>query len=499
MNMRIMISLVLAAAALAVGLAGGYWLAGTGGDAPPAAGEGAELPHRAGPFRLDVNVDPTTPVVGDNTLTVRLADRGGDPVTGARIEAVAEMPAMGAMPAMRAPADMSEIRPGLYRGTFEPSMDGAWPLSLTIQKEGLGRAKVSFDLATGRSGLRPASGFDNGGDDGGDDAGDEGEPAPEGTVTVDARRRQLIGVRTGEAAVRSMTRSIRAIGSVAFDETRMADVSLKYEAWVGELHADYVGKRVERGEVLFTVYSPDLYAAQREYLETLRRAGAHSDLSEAARQRLEFWDVSDDFVRELESRGEPLKYVPVRAPIAGTVVTKNVVAGTAHKAGMTLLRIADLSRVWIEAEVYEADVALVEPGMSASVSLSYLPGEPIEGRVDYVYPYLEGGTRTGRLRIALNNPQGRLRPDMYAEVRLAVALGERLAVPEEAVLIAGERRFVFEDLGKGRLAPRRVTTGRRSEGWVEILEGLEPGDRVVTSGNFLVAAESRLKAGLDQW
>ncbi len=222
-------------------------------------------------------------------------------------------------------------------------------------------------------------------------------------------------------------------------------------------------------------------------------------MTDAARQRLEFWDVSDDFVRELEARGEPVKYVPVRAPVSGTVVTKNVVAGTAHEAGRTLLRIADLSRVWIEAEVYEADVALIEPGMSASVTFPYLPAERIEGTVDYVYPYLEGGTRTGRLRISVDNPIGRLRPDMYAEVRLAVPLGERLAVPEEAVLIAGERRFVFEDLGKGRLAPRRVVTGRRSEGWVEILEGLEPGDRVVTSGNFLVAAESRLKAGLDQW
>ncbi len=286
MNMRIMISLLLAAAALAVGLAGGYWLAGTGGDASPSAGEGAELPYRAGPFRLDVNVDPTTPVVGDNTLTVRVADSGGEPVTGARIEAMAEMPAMGAMPAMRAPADMSEIRPGLYRGTFEPAMEGAWPLTLTIQKQDLCRAKVSFDLATGRSGLRPASGFDSGGNDRDADAGDERETAPEGTVTVDARRRQLIGVTTGKAAVRSMTRTIRAIGSVAFDETRMADVSLKYEAWVGELHADYVGKRVERGEVLFTVYSPDLYTAQREYLETLRRGSQRLDRCRPAAARV---------------------------------------------------------------------------------------------------------------------------------------------------------------------------------------------------------------------
>jgi Cu(I)/Ag(I) efflux system membrane fusion protein len=163
------------------------------------------------------------------------------------------------------------------------------------------------------------------------------------------------------------------------------------------------------------------------------------------------------------------------------------------------MRIADLSRVWVEADVYESELALVQPGMPVTVVLPYLPGRTFDGTVDYLYPYLEGQSRTGRIRVVLDNPDGVLKPDMYAEVKLKADLGERLTVPEEAVIISGETRVVFEDLGGGRLAPRIVQTGQRADGRIEILSGLELGDRVVTSGNFLIASESRLKAGIKQW
>jgi len=449
--------------------------------------------YAAGPYRFAVELKPSAPVVGKNALTVRLKDETGEPLSGAAIRAVAVMPAMGTMPAMRAPAEMRETAPGIYVGTFEPSMEGAWPLTLTLQAPELPERTVSFDMATAREGLRPSSGIDSGG------GGSAQESAPAGTINVDARRRQMIGLTTAVASLQPLTRTVRAVGRVTYDETQLADISLKYEAWVGELKADFIGKRVKKGEVLFTVYSPELYAAQQEYLETYRRAGHGGDLLDAARQRLQFWDVSDAFINELARRGTPQRYVPVRAPRDGTVVTKNVVEGTAHRGGMTLLRIADLSRVWIEAEVYEADLPLVQPGMDASVTLPYLPETVLTGRVEYVYPYLEGKTRTARLRVSFPNATGVLKPDMYAEVKLIASLGERLAVPEEAVLIAGEQRFVFEDLGNGQLAPRRVKTGYRADGLVEIREGLDAEDRVVTSGNFLIASESRLKAGLEQW
>jgi len=459
-------------------------------------------PYRAGPFKLGVSISPEKPVVGDNILRIVLRTRGNAPVTDAEIDAVAEMPAMGAMPAMRAPAELQEIRPGLYEGTFEPAMAGAWPLTIEIDKPGLGSTRVSFDLAADRAGLQLTSGaaFAGGADSA--SAGDAAnEAAPPGTVTLDSRRRQLIGVTTGEASLRPLTRTIRAYGRVIVDERRVSDISLQFDAWVGELAADFLGAPVREGEAVFTIFSPDLYAAQQEYLDIVRRKAenAPGELVTAARQRLRFWGMRAEQIETLAQAGRPMAYVPILAPQDGTVVEKNVVEGTGVKAGSTVLRIADLSEVWVEAEVYETDIALLSEGMTAEVRLPYLPGETRRGRIEFVYPYLEDKTRTGRLRLSLPNPDGALKPEMYAEVRLEVFLGEVLTVPDEAVIVAGQIRVVFEDLGAGRLAPRRVRTGRRAGGYVEILDGLEPGARIVTSGNFLIASESRLKAGLEQW
>lgn len=469
------------------------WLSGD--DVATTDGPLLQPAYRSGSFQLDIDLDPETPRVGKNTLTLVLLDNAGRPVSDAAIKAVAEMPAMGAMPAMQAPADMAEIEPGLYRGSFEPSMEGSWPLTLRIQAPGMAARQINFDLATGREGLQLASGATRIGG-GGDVVVDE---VPPGTVTLDNRRRQLIGIRTAEAQATTMTRTIRAEGRITYDETRLADISLKFDAWVGELYANYVGVEVDKGQSLFTVYGPALLAAQQEYLELKRRRSASQTLLAAARKRLELWDMTAREITTLEKRQEPFDYVTMHAPLSGTVVTKNVVEGTAHKAGMTLLRIADLSRVWVEADIYEGELPLVTVGMPVTVTLPYLPGRQFEGRVDYVYPYLDGASRTGRVRLAVDNPEGVLKPDMYAEVRLQASLGERLAVPEEAVIIAGDLRVVFEDLGEGRLAPRKVQTGQRAGGLIEIIEGIEAGDKVVTSGNFLIASESRLKVGMEQW
>lgn len=499
----ILLALLLALTAAA---GGGYWLATQGpgfnldaNNDKTAAGTrsekmatSAELPYRSGPFRFDIAVKPEAPVVGENTLILKLADTAGEPVRDARIRAIAEMPAMGAMPAMRAPAEMQEVAPGVYKGTFKPSMEGAWPLSIRIQAES-GTAQFGFDLATGRKGLRPVSGINqiNG-------SGTATESAPAGTITVDARRQQLIGVTFGQAKIRELSRSIRAVGRITYDETRVTDVSLKYDAWIGQLEADYVGETVKRGQLLFTIYSPALYSAQQEYLDIRRRASS-GPLLAAARQRLKLWNLADSTVEALAKRGKPFEYVPVYAPASGTLVEKNVVAGSAQKAGTTLLRIADLSRVWVEAEVYESELPLVHEGQQASVTLPYLPGQSFQTTIDYIYPTLKARSRTGRVRLTLPNSDSLLKPDMYVEVKLDVPLGERLSVPTEAVLVAGETRVVFEDLGNGQLAPRRVKTGQRTEDYVEILEGLETGDRVVTSGNFLIASESKLKSGIKQW
>ena len=448
--------------------------------------------QQAGPFRLRVSVDPQAPEIGENRVLVEVTDHNGVPVTAAQIDVFATMRAMGAMPEMRVSAAIEETAPGRYEGPFTLPMDGSWPLTLQISTEDLGQATLLFEMATRRTGLQLVSGGQP------TSPGPATDELPIGTITLDARRRQTIGLKTDEVRRVPMQRRVRTVGSVTYDETRLSDVALRFDAWIGELNADYIGAQVEEGETLFTVYGPDLLAAQQEYLEVKRRLGTGA-LVNAALRRLQLWSMTDTEIATLDRRGTPLDYVPIAAPRSGTVVMKNIVSGTAHRAGMTLLRIADLSHVWVEAEIYEADLGIVTLGMAATVTLPYLPTQSFEGTVDYVYPFLDEESRTTRVRVELDNSDALLRPDMYADVTLDIDLGARLVVPVEAVIFAGERRVVFEDLGGGLLAPRYVQTGFRSDGQIEIVDGLEIGARVVTSGTFLIAAESRLQSGLDQW
>jgi Cu(I)/Ag(I) efflux system membrane fusion protein len=329
-----------------------------------------------------------------------------------------------------------------------------------------------------------------------------------GVVIVDQARRQLIGVETAAVSRRALAASIRAVGRVAFDETRLADVSVKYRGWIGRLHADEPGQAVRKGDPLFTLYSPELYAAQQDYLTALasqRAAGGTTApqradyLVRASRERLRLWDLAPAQIEGLATSGEPVEHIPILSPVSGFVLEKNVVAGSVVEPGMKLFRIAGLDRVWVEAEVYESELARVEVGQSALVTFPYLPGKSYPGRVGFVSPFLDAASRTGRVRVELANPGLELKPDMYANVELASDLGERLVVPEESVLYAGPRSFVFVDLGEGRLQPRRVELGVEQGEWVEVLSGLAEGDTVVTSGNFLIAAESRLKAAIEQW
>ena len=209
--------------------------------------------------------------------------------------------------------------------------------------------------------------------------------------------------------------------------------------------------------------------------------------------------MSSGQIKQLERRGKALEKVPIVSPANGYVIEKNVVEGGRIEQGTRVYRIADLSRVWIDAEVYESDLPHIRIGQTATVKLPYVPNLAFDGRVDYIYPTLRGATRTGRIRITLENPDLALKPDMYADVTLEVELGERLAVPDSAVIYTGPRRLVFVDLGEGRLRPSEVTVGVHAQGYYEIIEGLEPGDVVVTSGNFLIAAESRIRSASEYW
>lgn len=485
--------LVAVAAAGLLVMAAAAWLLLSSPQEDAAIVTPGDMPrYRAAGLEIGVTTEPETPRVGENRLIVDIRTPAGEPVRGLAIGAHAEMPAMGAMPAMRAPAGMREAAPGRYVGSFDIPMRGPWPLMVSFGSPDGSQVRLQFDLATGREGLTLASGAEA--------AGGAAAPvdADAHVITVDTRRRQTIGVETGKAALRDLTKSIRAVGTVTFDERLLSHITLKFDAFIGDLKADYMGSAVEEGQVLFTVYSPALLAAQQEYLEMLRRGSGDAVLA-AARQRLTLWNLGDAAIAALEERGTPQAYVPILAPRSGTIIERNIADGSAAPTGQTLLTIADLSRVWIEAEVFEGDLPLVREGMRAIVNLPYLPDRTFMGTVDYVYPWMDGDSRTGRIRLTVDNAAGAFKPDMYAEVALQASLGRRLTVPEEAIIFAGENRIAFVDLGGGRLKPVRVRTGYRADGFIEITEGLSPGDTVVTSANFLISAEARLKTALDQW
>ena len=329
-----------------------------------------------------------------------------------------------------------------------------------------------------------------------------------GTITLSADRRQEIGVRTAPAEMKLVHKTLRAVGRIAYDETGLAEVSTKVGGWIETLYADATGMKVTRGAPLFTIYSPELYSAQEEYLTALKsQATARQSpapdradyLVEAARNRLSLLDVSETQLQQIAALGKPIKGLPFLSPVSGYIIEKNVVAGASVEPKAVLFRIADLDHVWIEAEFYGSELELVKVGAEAMVSFPYLSGQHVLGKVAYVYPYLDPNSRTGRVRIELPNRGLELKPDMYANVELAVDLGDRLMVPKTAVLPAGDRQFVFLDLGQGRLRPQRVETGAEAGDDIEITSGLEPGDPIVVSGNFLIAAESRLKTALEQW
>lgn len=475
--------------------AGGTPIGAVSGNAVGTAADSGMPRYRAGNLEIAIDIDPHTARVGDNKLMIEVRDEAGNPIPGIDVDAFAQMPAMGAMPAMRAPADLKEMDPGRYEGSMNLSMRGEWPLTVEIMDPQGGDKRLQFDLATDREGLMIAAGATP--------VGGAVQPADDANViTIDNRRRQMIGVELGEATHRDLVKSIRAVGEVTFDERLLSQVTLKFDGYIGDLKADYVGAEVTKNQVLLTVYSPELLAAQHEYLETVKRrggTGSQDGLLHASRQRLRLWDMSAEDIQALERRGVPEDYVAIYAPRSGTLIERNIADGSAAKMGQTLLTIADLSRVWVEAEVFEADLELVRVGMSADITLPYLPGRTYPATVEYVYPYLEGKSRTGRIRLSLENPDGELKPDMYTQVALKADLGNRLSVPEEAIIVAGESRVVFVDLGGGRLKPVRIKAGRNAQGFVEVLEGLSAGDSVVTSGNFLIASETRLKTGIDQW
>lgn len=333
-------------------------------------------------------------------------------------------------------------------------------------------------------------------------------PGTANTVVISQEKLQSIGVRFEPAQRRSLERLIRTVGRAEIDERRLARVNIKLEGWIQDLGVNFTGEKVERGQLLFTLYSPELLATQREYLLAIKAADILKNnpsvraidnslsLVESSKQRLRLWDITDAQIQELERIGEASKTVAFYSPISGTVIKKTAVAGMKVSPGEEMYTISDLSQLWILADIYEYELPFIRIGQSAVVSLSYDPGRVVNGRVAFIYPSLDPETRTAKVRFEVPNPGERLKPEMYANVELKIPLGKRLAVPREAVLESGERHVIFINHGEGKLEWRNAKLGVQAGDWVEILEGLKEGEQIVTSANFLIDSESRLKSAI---
>ncbi len=324
----------------------------------------------------------------------------------------------------------------------------------------------------------------------------------QGIVSVDATRRQLIGVRTAIVTESPMRRTFRAFGEVSYDESSQTEVNLKVRGWITKLYVNQTGQHVSRGQALFELYSPELYEAQRDFLLASRAldAGVTIDgLASASRQRLHLLGMSDAQVDGIAKSRIPMENVTFAAPASGVVIEKNVVQGASVEPGMRLYRMAALSKVWVEAEVYEADLVNVHTGQRADVTLDHVDGRTYDAKVAYVYPAIDPKSRTGRVRVELANKDLELHPGMVATVTLSADLGSRIQIPVAALVYTGPRRLVFVDLGQGHFKPLEVRIGMESEGMVEVLSGLHPGDVVVVSGAFLIAAEARISTASKYW
>ena len=336
----------------------------------------------------------------------------------------------------------------------------------------------------------------------------EGHDMSSGSVNVSPEKQQLVGIRTAVAEIKPLVKKIRTVGIVTYDETKVAQVFTKVEGWIETLFVNYTGKLVEKGQPLFTLYSPDLVATQEEYLLALQakeslassslqeiRAGSAS-LLEASRRRLSLWDISDEQIQELQRSRKLTKTLTFYSPSSGFVIKKEAAQGMKVMPDKELYTITDLSAVWVNADIYEFDLATVRLGQKATIALSYFPGQTFSGKVSWISPVLEEKTRTTKVRLEFANRDFKLKPEMYANVEIEVDAGKKLAIPDEAVLDSGLRKIVFIDKGEGRYAPAEVKLGSKFDGYYEVLAGLSPGERIIASASFLLDSESRLKEAM---
>jgi Cu(I)/Ag(I) efflux system membrane fusion protein len=349
-------------------------------------------------------------------------------------------------------------------------------------------------------------------------------------VEISPEQQRLIGVKTVKVTQKPLQKVIRTVGRVEADERKLATVNTKVEGWIEKLYVNYTGRYVKKGEPLAEIYSPELLATQQEFIGTLKWAGrqpgaAHPESAihgehaqkpsatgpepvselkqmiardaaasvEASRQRLRLWDISSEQIRKLEETGNPVRTLTLYSPVSGFITQKMAVQGMKVMPGEKLFDVADLSTLWMIADIYEYELSLIRVGQPARITLAYFPGKTFASQIDYIYPTISPDTRTARVRLALPNPDGNLKPQMFTNVEIRISLGRRLTIPESAVIDTGKEQVVYVDRGGGAFEPREVQLGLRADGDAEVLRGLKAGETVASSANFLIDSEAQLK------
>ena len=346
--------------------------------------------------------------------------------------------------------------------------------------------------------------------------------APQVEIPQDLQQR--IGVKTVKVAVKPIQKTIRTVGRIEIDERRQATVNAKIEGWIEKLYVDYTGRYVKKGEPLVEIYSPELLATQQEFINTKKWARKQT-LSEtheshrhdagevqepvsvmkqmldkdatatlaAARQRLRLWDISEAQIKKIEETGQPVRTLTLFSPVSGYITQKMAIQGMKVMPGEKLFDVADLSSVWIVADIYEYELSAVRIGQPVKISLSYFPDREWTSRIDYIYPVFSAETRTAKVRLTLPNPGGQLKPQMFTNVVIRIDMGVKLMIPDSAVIDTGRGQVVYVDRGNGFFEPREIRTGLKADGAVEVLRGLKAGEKVASSANFLIDSEAQLK------
>ncbi|MBF0456997.1 MAG: efflux RND transporter periplasmic adaptor subunit [Nitrospirae bacterium] len=340
------------------------------------------------------------------------------------------------------------------------------------------------------------------------------------TVEIPVEKQRQIGLKTVVVEMKPMIRTIRTVGRIELDEKRQATVNTKVDGWIERLYVDYTGRYVKKGEAIAEIYSPELMATQQEYINLIKwakrydaaktpsSAGTPDDVSsslnaalskdatsivEAAKTRLKRWDITDKEIKKIEETGKPIRTLTLYSPASGYVTEKKVVQGQRVTAGEKLFDVADLSTLWVIADIYENELPMIKLGQTAAITLSYYPDMKLSAKIDYIYPGIASDTRTVRVRFSVPNANDRLLPQMFTNVELTVNMGNKLVVPRDSIIDTGKTQVVYVAAEEGFFEPRVVTTGLNTGDMVEITHGLKDKEKVVAAASFLIDSEAKLK------